>query len=269
MADVVLVVLRRPEMALNLLHAAQRMATLMGGARINVLAIQEPLQISALAAEALIQEADAVVQAKYRERQRVASLSEHFKAWIGTAGADASWMGATGNPADVVSERGRRADLVVAGQPSQGDRLARQMFSAAVFSTDRPVLIVPPAGRAIFGRRVAIAWRDDKQAIKALIPALRFLSSAEEVHVLAGVRAGAPAPQMPRVLLEHGVSAKLHVLQIGSSPFGQTLLETVGRLSADLLVMGAFAHSWLRETILGGMTTYMLDHADLPVLLRH
>ena len=49
----------------------------------------------------------------------------------------------------------------------------------------------------------------------------------------------------------------------------QALLDTAHRLSADLLVMGAYAHSPLRELILGGVTQYMLDHADLPVFMRH
>jgi nucleotide-binding universal stress UspA family protein len=52
-------------------------------------------------------------------------------------------------------------------------------------------------------------------------------------------------------------------------PFGKTLLDTAHRLSVDLLVMGAYAHSPLRELILGGVTNYMLAHADVPVLMRH
>jgi nucleotide-binding universal stress UspA family protein len=59
------------------------------------------------------------------------------------------------------------------------------------------------------------------------------------------------------------------VLPIGSEPFGKTLLDKVHRLSADLLVMGAYAHSPLRELILGGVTRYILAHADIPVLMRH
>jgi nucleotide-binding universal stress UspA family protein len=89
------------------------------------------------------------------------------------------------------------------------------------------------------------------------------------VYVLMGVRDRGPEPGIPRVLLEHKISAELHVLPIGSEPFGQTLLDTAHRLGADMLVMGAYAHSPLRELILGGVTRYMLDHADLPVLMRH
>jgi nucleotide-binding universal stress UspA family protein len=59
------------------------------------------------------------------------------------------------------------------------------------------------------------------------------------------------------------------VLPLGSGPFGQTLLHKAHELGADLLVMGAHAHSPLRELILGGVTRFMLGHADLPVLLRH
>jgi nucleotide-binding universal stress UspA family protein len=59
------------------------------------------------------------------------------------------------------------------------------------------------------------------------------------------------------------------VLPIGSEPFGQTLLTRAHQLGADMLVMGAFAHSPLRELILGGVTRYIIEHADLPVLMRH
>jgi len=116
---------------------------------------------------------------------------------------------------------------------------------------------------------VAIAWRDERCAAKAVIPALRCLAGAEQVHVLMGVRGRAPTPDLPRILLDHDVSAELHVLPIGSEPFGQTLLDAVHRLGADMLVMGAYAHSPLRELILGGVTRYMIGHADLPVLMRH
>ena len=195
MADVVLVVLRRPEMAAILLHAAQRIAILMGGARLSVLAVREPIDVSALAAEALIEEAESVVRARQQEQQRVAALRTTFESWVHDAGADARWAEAEGSAPAIIGERGSRADLIVAGQPLEDDRLARQAFSAALFGTDRPVLLVPPGSTAAFGRRVAIAWRDEKRAVKAVIPALRWLAGAEQVHVLMGVRdraAGAP-----------------------------------------------------------------------------
>jgi nucleotide-binding universal stress UspA family protein len=269
MADVILVVLRRPEMAETLMRGAQRMAILMGGARLNVLAIREPIEISALAAEALIEEAGSIVRARQQEQRRIIALRSAFDSWLETSVVDACWAEATGNGLAILGERGSRADLIVAGQPLEDDRLARQAFSAALFGTDRPVLLVPPNSAVTFGRCVAIAWRDEKRAISAVLPALRWLAGAEQVHVLVGVRDRSRGLSIPPVLLEHEIPAELHVLPIGSEPFGQTLLDAAHRLSADMLVMGAYAHSPLRELILGGVTRYILDHANLPVLMRH
>lgn len=269
MADVILVVLRRPDLGETLLRAGQRMADLIGGARLGVLAVREPIEVSALAAEALMAEAESVVRARQQEEQRVSALRSTYDEWAKNARADARWTETEGSAPSIIGERGSRADFIVAGQPSEDDRLARQAFSAALFGTDRPVLLVPARAHPSFGRRVAIAWRDERCAVKAVIPALRCLAGAEQVHVLMGVRERDPAPAMPRVLSEHEIPAQPHVLRIGSEPFGRTLLNTAHQLGADMLVMGAYAHSPIRELVLGGVTRYILEHTDLPVLMRH
>jgi nucleotide-binding universal stress UspA family protein len=101
------------------------------------------------------------------------------------------------------------------------------------------------------------------------VPALRLLGHTEEVLLLAGVRAGSASPTIPSVLIEHGLPASLHVLAIDSSPFGDLLLGRARDLGADMLIMGAYAHSPLREMLLGGVTRHVLAHAGLPVLMRH
>ena len=65
------------------------------------------------------------------------------------------------------------------------------------------------------------------------------------------------------------MTADLHALPIGGRPLGAALLRKAHELGADMLVMGAYQHSPLREFLLGGVTRHMLSHADLPVLLRH
>jgi len=270
MTEVVLVVLRRPEMVARQLDAASRLAALMGEARIQVLAVREPIQVTGLAAEELMDEADAVLEAKEREGRRIIALKAEFDRWADGALAHAvHWIEAEGSAVAIIGETGSRADVIVAGQPTDDDRSTRHAFRAALFGTDRPVLMVPSRPIAAFGRCVAIAWRDERQSVRAVIPALRCLSAAEQVHVLMGVRRRPEHLEVPSVLLEHSIRAELHVLPIGSVPFGQALLDTAHRLSADLLVMGAYAHSPLRELILGGVTRYMLTHADLPVFMRH
>jgi nucleotide-binding universal stress UspA family protein len=272
-ADVILAVLARRETAHGVLDAAQCLAGLGGRASIIVLAIDTPPPANPLAAEALMAEVGDVAASRRRDRRRIASLKTTFDAWASEArqaGFTVQWAEVEGAEGAVVEERGRRADFIVISRPMpDDDGPTRYEFQAALFRTERPVLVVPEGNSVRFGRRVAIAWRDDSRTAKAMIPALRVLGGAERVHLLAGVRKGVAAPGIPAVLQDHGISASLHILPIAEGPFGKALLEKLHELGADMLVMGAYAHNPLREMIFGGVTRYMCDHADVPVLMRH
>ena len=272
MSDVILVVLDRPEAATHLLHAAERLAVLAGGARVNALAIRTPPGYIALTSEANM--SGGLLEALAAdEEQRIATLEAAFTNWaagLSEAPFTARWSSVEGLADPVIGEAGRRADFVVVARPAADDEEpTRRTFRAALFRTERPVLVVPPGQVPVFGNRVAIAWKDDTRAAKAVLPALRCLARAERLHVLAGVRQGAGPPALPQVFLDHGIKAELHIVPIGAGAFGQALLDKAHQLGADLLVMGAYAHSPLREALLGGVTRYMLAHADLPVLMRH
>ena len=272
MSEVILVVLERPKAAARLLRAAECLAILTGGARVNVLALRTPPGYAAITAEANIS-AELLESLAAEETARIAELRAIYDRWaIGLADAPftAGWSSVEGLADPVVGEAGRCADFVLVARPAGDDvEPTRRAFRAALFRTERPVLVVPPNPIGTFGKRVAIAWRDDARAAKAVLPALRCLGGAEQVHVLTCVRHGTAAPALPQILVDHGIRATLHVLPIGQGVFGQALLETAHALGADMLVMGAYAHSPLREALLGGVTRHMLAHADLPVLMRH
>jgi nucleotide-binding universal stress UspA family protein len=276
-AEAILVLVRHPTEIELLLDAAACLAEIMGGARINALAIRETVEISPAVAATLADRTQALVAARANELQRVLNLEDLFGNWAAAPGKraeNAHWFGAEGVTADIVGEWGRRADVIVMAQPSQDDRLGRQALRMGLFGTDRPILMVPsgpalPGNHLVFGRCIAIAWRDEKQALRAVLPALRWLAGAQQVHVLVGVRDTKISPGVPSVLLERGLTATLHVLPIRPGPVGQTLLSAAHDLQADLLIMGAYAHSPIRELVMGGVTRYMLAHADLPVLMRH
>lgn len=247
MSEVILVVLWRPNAACGLLAAAERLAALAGGAHLNVLAVtgSAPLALEAAYQDWLAARGAAVGHAAFH------AASEHVDA--------------------VLEERGGRADLIVIARPgTEDDRGMRQVFRTALLKTGRPVLVVPPGGltRQNFGRRVAVAWRQDEHTAKAVVPALRYIARAERVFVLAGMRKDG-APAVPDVLTEHEVPAELHVMPIGPGVFGQALLAKAHDLAADLLIMGAYAHSSLHNLVYGGVTRFMLEHADLPVLMRY
>ncbi len=272
MADVILAVLGRPETAQAVLDAARCLGGLAGHASIIALAIDAPPP-RPLAAEALMTEAGDVEGPRRREQRRIAALKTMFDARASGAQQDGhtvQWVEAAGAESVIVEERGRRADIIVIAQPSPDDDApARHAFQAALFYTERPVLMVPRQTMVPFGRRVAIAWRDDSRTAKAIIPALRILGSAEQVHLLAGVRKEKAAPGIPTVLKDRDIKAELHVLPIGAEPFGKTMLETLDAMGCDMLVMGAYAHTPLRELIFGGVTRYVFEHARVPVLMRH
>lgn len=262
MSDVILVIMSRTDTVTALLDAAAQLSSLIGeAARINALALHEETHAWTLSHETSPARTGGIT---------LRSAFETWAARVGRVAANARWYETEGITLEVIAERGARSDFVVAELPQGDDASARRALRAALFGTGRPVLVVPAKQMfKPFGRRIAIAWRNDKQAARAVIPVLRWLSAADGVHVLMGLQPGAALPEMPRVFIEHGINAEVHRLPLGSRPFGQVLLEEVHALGADLLVMGAYAHTPLRELILGGTTRHVLEHTDLPVLMRH
>lgn len=272
MPGVILAALERPATAPAILAAARRLATLMGGARINALAVRVPPESTIMLTEEILT-APQVTAIRAGEEVRVAALRGIFDDWAatpGTAGVVAEWADVEGLGDTLIGEWGGRSDILVLERPGgHGGVSDRMKLQAALFDTDRPVLVVPPGPAGMFGQCVAIAWRDDRRTVRSVLAALRLLSQAREVHVLAGVRAGAAPPGLPEILAEHGIAAELHVLAVGSDVFGATLLAKAHGLGADLLVMGAYTHNLWRDLVLGGVTRHMLAEADLPVLMRH
>ncbi|MGO9486701.1 MAG: universal stress protein [Rhodomicrobium sp.] len=170
-----------------------------------------------------------------------------------------------GDIAHLVGELGRISSAAVLGSAREPGK-TRDALHAALFDTSRPVLIVPPESKGEFGRVVAVAWKDDARAPKAVLDAMPILAKAEAVHVL---RARVTEAVVPALLREHGIQASAHAVPGHDGPVGAQLLKLAHELGADLLVMGAYAHGEWREALLGGVTRYILDHANLPVLMRH
>lgn len=272
MNGVVLAVLERPHEAARVLAAAQHLADLTTAHVINVLAIRLPPIETITAEDILTHQEEARIRAA--EQHRVEALRGTFDEWARarSANTDTEWFDVEGRADQVVEEWGRRSDALVLKRPlARPTDPERQAIYAALFRTDRPALVVPTeASAATFGRRVAIAWRNDPRTSKAVLAALRWLGGAERLFVLVGTRQGAAGPHLPDIVEEHGVEAELHLLPIsGQRAFGELLLAKMHELGADLAVMGAFARHPLRSLILGGVTRHMLAHADLPVFMRH
>jgi nucleotide-binding universal stress UspA family protein len=268
MPGVILAVLDHPEAAAELLTAAECLADLIGGAVINALIIRTLPQATITSEEVLTKQRESHIRAQ--EQTRAAALTEAFRDWARSARSAARLNDVEAAAAEAVAARGRVADYIVTERPVRRHYgTTAQVIPAALFDTDRPVLVVPPGDTTGFGRRIAVAWRDDDRTIRAVLTAMRCLRHAEQVLVLAGQREGAAHPQMPEIVVEHRVPAELFVLPVGRHAFGEALLGKAHELGADMMVMGAYAHDAVRRLVLGGLTKYMLANTDLPLLMRH
>ncbi|MDQ0463635.1 nucleotide-binding universal stress UspA family protein [Caulobacter ginsengisoli] len=175
-----------------------------------------------------------------------------------------------------VAVQARTHDLTIVpfGSPMDGQR---SIAEAAIFGSGRPVLAfrTGKCGSATSELGVVvIAWDGSRAAARALADALPVLARAREVRILtilndkpaAGVGLGAEAA---RHLAAHGVSAKVEEVDAKGRKIGAVLDDYLASAKPDLLVMGAYGHSRLREFVLGGATEHMLFDPPVPVLLSH
>ncbi len=251
MPGVILVVLDHPEATSGLLTAASCLADLTGGAVIRALIVRTPPQASVTSEEVLTKQRENQIRAL--EQERAAAITVAFEDWSRGSISTARLSDIEAVAADAVAERGPNSDFVVIEQPLRRHyATSTQAISSALFRTDRPVLVVPPRCTIDFGRRMAIAWRDDERTIRAVLAAMRCLGHVERLLVLAGQRDGAARPQMPEILVEHRVPAELFVLPIGRHEFGASLLGKAHEFGADMIAIGAYARDPLRRLVLGG-----------------
>ena len=146
---------------------------------------------------------------------------------------------------------------------------------AIIFGSGRPTLILPRRGRHQFALdTVVIAWDGSRSAARAVADSLPVLQRAREVRVLTVLNekqlsSESPAAELARHLEGHGIVAKPDCIDAAGHPIGEVLNSYLTSHQPDLLVMGAYGHSRLREFILGGATRSMLLKPSLPVLLSH
>jgi nucleotide-binding universal stress UspA family protein len=191
----------------------------------------------------------------------------------------AEWRETNGDALGAVTLHARYADLVVIGQqnpewPSGVDKIFERSLPLAA---GRPVLVVPYAfERRPVGRHVLVAWNASREAARAVNDALPLLERASHVHVVAfqpeksaPAHGGEPGADIALYLARHGVKVTVSRYDAPDMDVGNQLLSRAFDLSADLIVMGAWGHSRLREFVLGGVTRTLLESMTVPVLMSH
>ncbi len=190
----------------------------------------------------------------------------------GTEAATASFASVTGREEDLVAQQARLADLTVVPHPDAGEDVSSSdALHAVLFDSGRPVLISPRTAPTTIGTRLCLGWNGTAESASAVYAALPWLQRAEAVRILSAEgyqRRGPAAPELAAYLALHGVHTDIHMFQSVGNSVGAGLLAAARDFGCDLLAMGAYSHSRLRQLILGGVTRHVLENAGIPVMMN-
>jgi nucleotide-binding universal stress UspA family protein len=218
----------------------------------------------------------------YKESaDEAAVLAEiQFRKDVKDAGVETQWELAQGDIARGLAEHGCLADLLVVGQDdTENPRIIEPFLLSqkVVMQSGVPVLVIPicPFPPSV-GQNILVAWDGSHEAARAVRDSLPLLRQAGHVSLLAidphgqsYIRSGADPATMAAHLERHGIKAETMETVSEQKTVTDVLLARIAEVGADLLVMGAFGHSRLKEFLLGGVTYDLLLKLPVPVLMSH
>lgn len=183
------------------------------------------------------------------------------------------WRQADALPEAFLVSQARGADLIIVGRGPGGgvaDRFAAAP-DAVLMQAGRPILLVPPDVARLKAARIVVAWKDCMEARRAVTAALPFVDSADQVFVVSGGSDARlqGAEDVAELLARHGAHVTTHLINAATGDIADEILRFANHQDADLIVMGGYGHSQLRERLLGGMTRDMLRRSPLCCLMAH
>jgi nucleotide-binding universal stress UspA family protein len=221
-------------------------------------------------------DAGAVQAIRDEVEKEIGDAATLFQSTRTRLGLDGEWHAAVADPVETICRLSRSADLIVAARQDRSEGpILTALPSDLLVESGVPVLVAPPHCRPLEGKVVLVAWKDGKEARRALLDAMPFLERAERVVVVelchtdeaedAALRTDAVVRQLRR----HKVTAEPLVARLGHGRVTTHLVDLAHQFGADLLVAGAYAHPRLREWVFGGVTQELLEGAPFACLLSH
>jgi len=219
---------------------------------------------------------DLLEKERARLKSQIADCEAQFRRALIGRSNKIEWRGALEGPTDFVARNARAADLIIIGSQTGPTDVTRQINSGElVLRAGRPVLVVPPEVEWLRLKSVVVAWKDTREARRAINDALPLLHKAQEVIVVELLEGGSDqAAAKTRVddvaawLVRRGISA--------SSIATKALIGVAGRLAilaqdegAGIIVAGAYGHTRFQEWIFGGVTRELLTQQKCCALLSH
>jgi len=212
------------------------------------------------------------------QRDEAVKAEAAFRLELGRLQLAGDWIWREADVTQTVTDLGRLYDLVVVGQPNPDadSPVPRIMPEELVLSLGRPMLVIPYAGEFATFDHVLVAWNGTREAARALHDAMFLIERADAVTVIEveSQGGGSPAPgvtaaDVVAALKRRGVEAAAEPTTTDGTPVADIILSRAADLTADVIVMGAFGHSRLREWILGGVSRSFFQEMTVPVLMSH
>lgn len=189
------------------------------------------------------------------------------------AGLTASWQDSEGIVPTDVSRAARIADLSVVALPGKnGNGLEFDLIERLLMASGKPVLLIPRSGLPALPQRVLVGWDGSRAAARAVDAALPLLQAAKEVRLVTIEHTNHDTPnadEAANYLRLHGIDAMANILDKSKGGVAAQILTEASSSKSDLLVLGGYTHSRFEEALLGGVTRYMLDHAECSILMAH
>jgi nucleotide-binding universal stress UspA family protein len=219
-------------------------------------------------------------------KSRLEDVRRKFDARLNQDGLRGEWRVGDSNYPDIAESaifHARAAELVIASQIDYGKdgQIERDLVARLILESGRPVLIIPkhgkfaPEGEGI-AERAIVGINGTRESARAMFDALPLLKLVKETCLLwvdpdreIGLAGDVPGAEEAVALSRHRIKAVAEPMVTDGQNAGEALLKRANDLGADLLVMGAYAHSRTREFVFGGATRYVLEHAGIPVLMSH
>jgi len=175
---------------------------------------------------------------------------------------------------DLVGSHGRAFDVIVMGRPdAETTAPYNRAIQSGLFESGRPVLLAPPIAPKEIATNIMIHWNGSTEQARANAFAMPLLRQARRVTVLSVIGGqdvpGPSADQVRKQLRYNGIAAEPLSVGLNGRSTGEAILAAAKADGSDLLVKGAFTRNRLRQMIFGGATSYVMEHAELPLLMAH
>ena len=210
--------------------------------------------------------------------KKARELEAEFKQSCSAKGISHDWIVEDSDHLDSLSRHAHAADVVIVSRGPDlhlEDRFRLRLAEELVLVTGLPIMVLPAgyaAGATPIGRRILIGWKPTRQAVRAVRDALPFLQAAQKV-LLTTVRPtttdAISTLEIAQYLTRQEVSAETLDVDEASGGVGETLLAAADTHECDLIVLGAYGNSRLKEVLFGGVTRDLFRHSKIPLLLSH